>query len=152
MLMTVAKSDRYTHNLTVRVIDRDGGSVGKSITDALVSATAYGIPLHLLKLQLRESNLHYFSSSPETFPTDAEVAHDILQEGTWAAVVISEGATEALQLARAAGDVNYQGSSAVHVFFAQARQENAISAYLLPYLQQALTRITTEVSSDSIAE
>ncbi|KAK1921555.1 hypothetical protein DB88DRAFT_506410 [Papiliotrema laurentii] len=130
------KSNHYTDRLTVRVIDRDGGAIGQAITQAL----------------LAETNLRYFSTPPSEFPTNAEVAHDVVQEGTWGAIVISEGATLALQTARAIGNASYNGSSAVEVFYAQARQETAVGSYLLPYMQVALAEITGRLSAQSVAQ
>jgi hypothetical protein len=75
-----------------------------------------------------------------------------VQEGTWGAIVISEGATLALQTARAIGNASYNGSSAVEVFYAQARQETAVGSYLLPYMQVALAEITGRLSAQSVAQ
>ena len=38
-LMPVWKSNHFTNKLTVRIIDRDGGSIGKAVTQGLVSHT-----------------------------------------------------------------------------------------------------------------
>ena len=173
LLMKVWKSNKYTDKLTVRVIDRDGGAIGSAISQGLVSRLVSPLtfpfqvascdsilppplPSHMWRScpngQLAQTNLRYFTSSPSSFPTDAEVAHDVVQEGTWAAIVISPGATSDLQEARAIGNSSYRGGSAIHVYYAQARQENAVGTYLLPYMQGALTGITSQISAQSVAQ
>jgi len=147
----VWKSNKYTDKLTVRVIDRDGGSIGSAVSSGLVRPISAVSDLQLT-LQLAHTNLRFFPSPASAFPTDADVAHDVVQEGTWAAIVISSDATTDLQQARANGDSSYRGESAIHVYYAQARQENAVGSYLLPYMQAALGQVTAQISAQSVAE
>ncbi|WWC86960.1 uncharacterized protein L201_001841 [Kwoniella dendrophila CBS 6074] len=130
------KSNKYTDKLTVRIIDRDGGEIGQTVTQALLS----------------EKNLRYFITSPSEFPDVALVEHDIVQEGAWASIVINPGASNALAQARSAGDSTYNSSSAIDVFYAQARQETAVNSYLLPYMQQALSAILGQYNARSAAQ
>ena len=95
--------------------------------------------------------MNYFESPASQFATDAEVEHDVVQEGTWAAIVVQPGATANLQLARSIGNSSYNGTSAIHVYYAQARQENAVGTYLLPLMQQALGQVTGQISAQSVA-
>ncbi|ORY30405.1 hypothetical protein BCR39DRAFT_564917 [Naematelia encephala] len=127
------KADKYTNKLTVRVIDRDGSTLGASISQGLLAQT----------------NLKYFTTSPSEFPTSDDVAHDIVQEGAWASIVISAGATAALQTARQIGNASYNGSEVVQVYYAQARQETAVGNYLLPHMQIALGQICGQVGAQS---
>lgn len=130
------KSDRYTNKLTVRVIDRDGGVIGSFVSQGLLSQT----------------DLRYFVTSPNEFPTDVDVENDLVQEGAWAAVIIEPGATDALNLARSVGNSSYNGMGAIRFMYPQARQETAFGSYLLPYAQAALSAITTVYSSESAAQ
>ena len=108
--------------------------------------------LMVYPVQLAQTNLNYFSTSVTEFPTDADVEHDLVQEGAWAAVVIQQDATAALQLARSVGNAAYNGASAVNVYYAQARQETAFGSYLLPDLQQAMGMITGKFNAESVAQ
>lgn len=105
-----------------------------------------------LMAQLSQTHLKFFSSPSSDFPTDESVAHDVVQEGVWAAIVIEEGATAALQLARSIGNASYNGTSAVSAYYAQARQENAVGSYLLPNMQSALAMSTVQFSARSAAQ
>lgn len=66
-------------------------------------------------------------------------------------MVIQPGATANLELARSIGNSSYNGSSAIHVYYAQARNENAVGSYLLPLMQQALGQLTGQISARSVA-
>lgn len=102
--------------------------------------------------QLAQTNLRYFTTSPTEFPTDSDVAHDLVEEGAWAAIVIREGATAALQLARSVGNASYNGSAAVNFYYPQARQETAYGTYLVPYVQQAMGVITARYNAESVGQ
>jgi hypothetical protein len=102
--------------------------------------------------QLNQTNLKYFETSVTEFPTDADVANDIVEEGAWAAIVIEPFATANLLEARQTGNASYNGSSAVHVYYAQARQENAVNGYLVPYIQQELGMVVAQASAQSTAQ
>lgn len=153
-LSAVWKSNTYTHThrLTVRVIDRDGEAIGQAITQSLVSRTEPLCCVLRLTSQLSHTNLKYFTTSSDEFPTDAEVAHNVVEEGTWAAIVIQAGATAALQQARSIGNSSYNGTNAIHAYYVQARQENAVGSYLLPDMQAALAQSTIQFSAQSVAQ
>lgn len=129
------KSNRYTNKLTVRVIDRDGGEIGQTFSQNLLSQT----------------NLNYFATDPSEFPTAADVAHDIVEEGAWASIVINAGVSDALLSARENGNSSWSGLSVIDVYYAQARQETAINSYLIPFIQQALTQLSFEYNTQSAA-
>ncbi|ORX38840.1 hypothetical protein BD324DRAFT_576967 [Kockovaella imperatae] len=130
------KSNHFTDRLTVRVIDRDGGEIGSAVSQGL----------------LQMKNLKFFSTDPSAFPTNEDVAEDVVQEGVWAAIVISEGATEALAQARSIGNSSYNGSNAITVYYAQARNELATGNYLQPYILEDLGMITGRFNAESVAQ
>ncbi|WWD00523.1 hypothetical protein V866_007440 [Kwoniella sp. B9012] len=130
------KSNRYTDKLTVRIIDRDGGEIGQTVTQGLLAQT----------------NLRYFVTSPSEFPDIPSIEDDIVNEGAWASIVINTGATTNLNQARLNGNASYNGSSAIDVFYAQARMETAVNSYLLPYMQQALGGILGQYNARSAAQ
>lgn len=78
--------------------------------------------------------------------------HDLVEEGAWAAIVIQQGVTHALDLARSIGNANYNGSQAISVYYAQARQESALGSYLVPLMQASLGQLTAQVSAQSAAQ
>lgn len=147
--MSVWKSNKYTDKLTVRVIDRDQSTIGRGVVDYLVSPSKFPLNKNPFKpntdFQLSQKNLGYFPTSPESLPTTQSIEHDIVQEGAWATVEIIQGATSLLEVARANGNAGYNGSELIQVYYAQARNELASGNYLVPYLQQALGRITGEL-------
>jgi hypothetical protein len=102
--------------------------------------------------QLNQTRLRYFETSTAEFVTDADVAEDIVEEGAWAAVVVQPDATSHLLAARQAGDSNYQGRSAVQVYYAQARQHTAIDSFLLPILLGDLADVVSVASESSFAQ
>ncbi|OXM77023.1 endoplasmic reticulum protein [Cryptococcus neoformans Bt63] len=129
------KSNKYTDKLTVRVIDRDGGEIGQTFSQGLLSQT----------------NLNYFATDPSELPTAADVAHDVVEEGVWASIVINAGVSDALLSARENGNSSWSGSSVIEIFYAQARQETALNTYLIPFVQQALSQLSFEYNARSAA-
>ena len=151
----VWKSNKYTNKLTVRIIDRDGAGIGSYVSQGLVRLTGSkrsDICLILPSRQLSETNLRYFVTSPNELPTQADVEHDLVEEGAWAAVIIMAGATNALNHARSVGNASYNASSAIQLMYPQARQETAFGSYLIPYAQAALGAITEQYSAQSAAQ
>ncbi|KLT42363.1 hypothetical protein CC85DRAFT_285597 [Cutaneotrichosporon oleaginosum] len=132
------KANHYTDKLTVRVIDRDGGDVGAGVTSFLLS-------------QRKKGGLGYFVTSPSEFPTDAELYHDIVQEGAWGAVVINAGATDNLARARASANASYDGRDAIQLVYAQARNEIATGSYMVPLATAHLSQITAQLGARSVA-
>ncbi|KAK8847379.1 hypothetical protein IAR55_005237 [Kwoniella newhampshirensis] len=130
------KSNKYTDRLTVRVIDRDGSDVGSAVSQSLLAQT----------------DLRYFVTSPAELPTSDAVAHDIVQEGAWAAIVINSGATALLNTARQVGNASYDGRGAIEVFYAQARQETAVNSYLVPYIQAELSAVCNQFNARSVSQ
>jgi hypothetical protein len=57
-----------------------------------------------------------------------------------------------LETSRANGDSGYNSSRLIQVYYAQARNELATGNYLVPYLLQALGRITGELGIRLSAE
>lgn len=123
----------------MRIIDRDGGIIGSTVSQGLMA-------------QRRKGGLGYFITSPSEFPTDDDLYHDIVEEGAWGAVIINAGATSNLAAARASGDASYQGTQAIQFVYAQARNELATGTYLLPLATQHLQAITGKLGAQSVAQ
>lgn len=75
-----------------------------------------------------------------------------MEEGTWGAIVINAAASQLLDQARSSGNASYNGTSAISVYYAQARQEQATGTYLVPLMQQALGQITGRLSAQSASQ
>lgn len=130
-------SNVYTNNLGVRIVDYDGGFIGSAVTQGLTQRTG---------------QLGYFVSSASDWPNAQGLIDSILDEQEWAAITINSGASAQLTQARQNGLTSYNGSSAITVYYAQARNELAVNSYLNPYIQQALGAITAQLSAQSAAQ
>lgn len=97
------------------------------------------------------NQLDYFQSPSSAYPSVQDVIDNMLDEQVWAAITINSGATSNLQSARESGDASYNGSSAISVYYAHARNEQAMGNYVVPYIQQALGRITAQAGAESVA-
>lgn len=161
-------------------MDYDGSTIGNAVTQGLVSfapppllsiltpsllslfslpdtASALAnlpLPPHckadISQLQHR-NQLDYFTSSASSYPTTQDVIDNMLDEQVWAAITINSGATSNLQTARQNGDSSYNGSSAISIYYAQARNEMAMNQYVVTYIQQALGKITAQIGAESVA-
>ncbi|OXG97694.1 hypothetical protein C370_07267 [Cryptococcus neoformans A1-35-8] len=130
------KANKYTDKLTVRIVNRDSGTVGTTVTSTLLNLT----------------NLNYFTTPASEFVTDEDVANDVIEEGVWAAIVINEGVSDRLVSARQNGLSTWNGSDAIKVYYAQGRQETAIGSYMLPYIQSTLTQLCAKMNAQSSAQ
>lgn len=82
----------------------------------------------------------------------ASIEYDVVNEGSWGAMVIREGATAALATARQLGDASYNPADAIQFYYSQARNEQAFGSYIVPMVQQLLTATTVQYSAQSAAE
>lgn len=130
-------SNVYTNNLGVRIVDYDGGAIGQAVVQGLMSRTG---------------QLGYFTSPASAWPNAQGLIDSMLDEQEWAAISINSGATSNLQIARQNGLQSYNGSQAITVYYAQARNELAVNSYLVPLIQQALGEITGQLSAQSTAQ
>ncbi|TYJ57462.1 hypothetical protein B9479_001779 [Cryptococcus floricola] len=119
------KAESYTNKLDVRVVNQDDGEIGTFIAKGLLSRTDLG----------------YYSTPSSHFPSNSDIAHEIVEEGSWGAIVINEGVTGALLQARQNGDASYNGSRVIDAYYAQARQENAANEFLVPLLRASLEKL-----------
>jgi hypothetical protein len=151
--LSVWKANVYTDKLTVRVIDRDGGAVGQAVTQFLVSpisSSQYNPKPS--SFQFSESSLGYFSTPSTEFTSNDVLAEDVVNEGSWAALVIQSGATANLLSARQNGLSTYNGSQAIEIYYSQARNEIAVNSYLIPLLSVHLGQILGRLNAQSVAQ
>lgn len=102
--------------------------------------------------QLSETALKFFPGDTAEFPTPDSIAHDVIQEGVWATIAINPNVTSSLAAARSVGDAQYSPTSAITVYYTQARQETANNNYLVPLMQAALKTALAKVTAQSVAD
>ncbi|KAL5522259.1 hypothetical protein ACEPAF_2116 [Sanghuangporus sanghuang] len=135
---SVSAAVEKTGNLEVWVINRDQARIGNSLEAAVLAAPSSG-----------PGALWWRVISEEHFPDEDSVVQGIVDERAWLAVVVNTNATNNLTAARFAGDTSYDPSSAISVYYAQARNEVVTGTYLLPIITQFLTNFTTNYSTGS---
>jgi len=123
---TLWKLDEHAYKLRGIVVDFDQGDIGQAILRASQERT--GSP----------EQITWTVQNPSAFQDPSSVAQLILDEQYWVAIVVQPGATDKLGKAIASADSTYNGTAAVSVFIAQARQEQAYSHFISPQLRDVL--------------
>ncbi|KAI0368207.1 hypothetical protein BV20DRAFT_948570 [Pilatotrama ljubarskyi] len=135
----LANSAELTGNLEAWFIDRDGSRVGRGLTQAVQKYSAPGPQL----------NWKFFSGV--NAGDDSDIIDMVLNDQAWVAVVVQPNATTRLATARVNGDETYDPSTAVKVYYAQARNEIATGNYIVPITTQML-QATTSAYATSTAQ
>ncbi|KXN88568.1 Nitrosoguanidine resistance protein SNG1 [Leucoagaricus sp. SymC.cos] len=118
-------------NLDGMVVDFDGDVIGSYVSSALTS----GSILHLGEMAWR-------IVPADRYPGDIEeLANEIREQHTWAAVAVHQGATQKLRAAALTKNASYDGSEAITLIAAEARNENAYRNLIRPSAQAALQSI-----------
>ncbi|KAJ7319411.1 hypothetical protein DFH08DRAFT_713771 [Mycena albidolilacea] len=101
------------HSLPGWIVDFDGGAVGQSVSNALISINA------------GTSGIAWQVVPASQFPGGiSQLQNAIVQEKTWYAVTINSGATTSLSAAVSAVDASYNSSLAITFMGSEARNEN----------------------------
>lgn len=129
---SLSAAPKLTGNLEAWVVNRDQARFGNTLENSVQSAPTTGVGA----LWWRVVNASHFE-------TDEDVAQAVVNERTWLAVVVSENATARLTDAQRNGDETYDPTSALTVYYAQARNEIAAGTYLLPLTTTLLENFTT---------
>lgn len=90
-------------------------------------------------------------SDVSEFPSLQSIEDDVVNEGSWGALVIRQGATAELEQARLIGNTSYNPADAIHFYYSQARNEQATGSYIVPLSQQLLSMTTVQYSAQSAA-
>ncbi|KAL1745590.1 hypothetical protein HDZ31DRAFT_81860 [Schizophyllum fasciatum] len=129
------------HQLRGWVIDMDGDRMGSTVSEALLQSSAGG------------SKIDWSTRSASDFPNGhSDVEDAILNEKTWVALVINNGATSNLQSAIQSVDASYNGTSALTAFGMEARNENAYRSILSPILKSTLQQIGDEYARQTASQ
>ncbi|TBU27609.1 hypothetical protein BD311DRAFT_723883 [Dichomitus squalens] len=133
----LANSAKLTGNLDAWFVSRDTGRVGQGLVAAL---SKYAPPGPRLNWQVMD---------PDVVGSDDDLANMVAQEQIWIAVVVQANISQKLSLARQVGDTTYDPTSAIKVFYSQARQEIATGNYLVPLTTAMLQETTTTYATAS---
>ncbi|EJD00605.1 uncharacterized protein FOMMEDRAFT_159353 [Fomitiporia mediterranea MF3/22] len=135
---SLSASADLTGNLETWVLDRDQARIGDSLSAAALSAPTSG-----------PGALWWRVVNASHFPTEQDVIDAVVSERTWLAIVVNNNATDNLTQARAVGNVSYDPTSAITVYYAQARNELATGTYLLPIATSFLSNFTQNYATNS---
>ncbi|PIL26822.1 hypothetical protein GSI_11083 [Ganoderma sinense ZZ0214-1] len=133
----LVNSAKLTGNLEAWFIDRDGARIGQGLTSAVGKYAPEG------------PRLNWKFMKPDVVGDDNSVMNMVLQEQVWVAVVVQPNATQKLSRARSIGDTAYDPTSAIKVFYSQARQEIATGNYIVPLTTAMLQATTTGYATAS---
>ncbi|RDX39720.1 hypothetical protein OH76DRAFT_1490876 [Lentinus brumalis] len=135
----LSDSAKLTGNLEAWFIDRDGARVGQSLVAAVRKYSPPG------------PQLAWKFMDPDDVGDDDDVQRMVLEEQVWVAVVVQPNATTHLSRARVNGDQTYDPTTAIKVFYSQARQEIATGNYIVP-LTTAMLQATTSAYATQTAQ
>ncbi|TFK80958.1 hypothetical protein K466DRAFT_532405, partial [Polyporus arcularius HHB13444] len=135
----LSDSAKLTGNLEAWFIDRDGARVGQSLVAAVRKYSPPG------------PQLAWKFMDPDDVGDDDDVQRMVLEEQVWVAVVVQPNATTHLSHARVNGDQTYDPTTAIKVFYSQARQEIATGNYIVP-LTTAMLQATTSAYATQTAQ
>ncbi|KIJ68923.1 hypothetical protein HYDPIDRAFT_144365 [Hydnomerulius pinastri MD-312] len=140
----LAFSSSLTNNLTVWFIDRDQSRIGHALWNDIANNTNPG------------PQLGWVAVDAQSAGSDDDIMAAVVNQQTWLALVVEANATQSLALARQHGDSTYDPTSALTLYYAQARQEVAAGNYLIPLstslLQQSTTAWATTSAQQYLAE
>ncbi|KIY73198.1 hypothetical protein CYLTODRAFT_417169 [Cylindrobasidium torrendii FP15055 ss-10] len=121
------------HKLDGWLIDFDGSFLGQEVIGAFANDTG------------KSAKVKWHIIDPASVGYDpAWVAHQIVEEEAWLAVVVQAGASANLTSAVQNRDASYDSTNAVSVYVAEARQENAIRIIVHPYFQDFLDKLSVD--------
>ncbi|RPD68703.1 hypothetical protein L226DRAFT_540433 [Lentinus tigrinus ALCF2SS1-7] len=135
----LSNSAKLTGNLGAWFIDRDGARVGQGLVAAVRKFSPPG------------PQLTWKFMDPDDVGDDDNVQRMVLEEQVWVAVVVQPNATTHLSRARANGDQTYDPTTAIKVYYSQARQEIATGNYIVP-LTTAMLQSTTSAYATQTAQ
>ncbi|KAI0641589.1 hypothetical protein C8Q79DRAFT_918920 [Trametes meyenii] len=133
----LSSSAKRTGNLGAWFIDRDGSRVGRGLAQAVQK---YSAPGPRLSWQFFDAN---------DVGDDDDIIDMVLKDRVWVAIVVQPNATTKLATARVNGDQTYDPSTAINVYYSQARQEIATGNYIVPLTTQLLQTTTSAYATSN---
>ncbi|KAG6865458.1 hypothetical protein C0991_002381 [Blastosporella zonata] len=96
------------------VVDFDGGPIGQFVAAQLVATSP------ATKVTLMGVPASHFPGGPN------DLINDVVEQHTWVAVAINPGASARLQASYVNPNATYNGTEAITMYAAEARNENAL--------------------------
>ncbi|KAI0065677.1 hypothetical protein BV25DRAFT_1582379 [Artomyces pyxidatus] len=126
----------HVHNLKGWVVDFDGSTIGKSVSQGVMSTS--GSP-----------SMMTWEVVPATLFPDGlvDVESWILEEKIWVIIAISENATAGLQAAVLAANASYVSNATITAVVAEARSENAYKNIIRPIITGILDGVTASLNA-----
>lgn len=144
---SLGETAQHVPNLKGFVINRDdtNGALGQAIVAAFeANSRGEGVS--------PKAHLTWEVMDTSSFPTNDDLAHAVVEEHAWAAVVVNSAATAALTSARSSGNSSYDPSTAITFYYNQGRNEIAANSFIVPYttalLQSTLTAFNAKFNSE----
>ncbi|KAG8952839.1 hypothetical protein FRC00_006594 [Tulasnella sp. 408] len=144
---SLGETAEHVPNLKGLVINRDAtdGVLGQAIVAAFeANSRGDGVAPN--------AHLTWVVTDSSSLPTDGDVAHAVVEEHAWAAVVVNSAATSLLISARASGNSSYDPRTAITFYYNQGRNEIAANSFIVPYttalLQSTLASFNAKLNSE----
>ncbi|KAG8950622.1 hypothetical protein FRC04_007246 [Tulasnella sp. 424] len=140
-------TSEHVPNLKGYVINRDGSSGEGLLGQAIVAAfeansRGEGVAA--------KQHLTWTVVDSSYLPSDGDVAHAVIEEEVWAAVVVNSDATSLLTSARSSANSSYDPRTAITFYYNQGRNEIAANSFIVPYttalLQSTLTSFNAKTN------
>ncbi|PWZ00410.1 hypothetical protein BCV70DRAFT_199690 [Testicularia cyperi] len=139
---SVWKEIDLSPNLTGWIINRDSGEIGTAIERALLAANNGAKP-----------HITWLSVDPNLYPTQDDLDLQVTNKlSTWVVVDVAEGATAALQSARANGDASWNPRSVVSMTYATARNFQVVPSVVTAPAMQILNTAIVQLGSSLARE
>ncbi|KAG9043519.1 hypothetical protein FS837_009467 [Tulasnella sp. UAMH 9824] len=149
---SLGETAQHVPKLKGYVINRDGtageGLLGQAIVAAFeANSRGEGVP--------ENQHLTWAVVDSSYLPSNEDVAHAVVEEEVWAAVVVNSEATSLLNSARSSGNSSYDPRTAVTFYYNQGRNEIAANSFIVPYttalLQSTLTAFNAKTNAQYFA-
>ncbi|KAG8987043.1 hypothetical protein FRB90_003624 [Tulasnella sp. 427] len=125
---SLGETSQHVPNLKGLVINRDGadGALGQAIVAAFeANSRGEGVAPN--------AHLTWVVADLTAFRPNDDLAHAVVEEAAWAAVVVNPSATALLTSARSSGDSSYDPRTAISFYYNQGRNEIATNSFIVPY-------------------
>ncbi|KAG8950619.1 hypothetical protein FRC04_007243 [Tulasnella sp. 424] len=149
---SLGETAEHVPNLKAYVVNRDGsggeGLLGQAIVAAFeANSRGEGVAA--------KQHLTWTVVDSSYLPSNEDVAHAVVEEEVWAAVVVNSDATSLLTSARSSGNSSYDPRTALTFFYNQGRNEIAANSFIVPYttalLQSTLSAFNAKTNAQYFA-
>ncbi|KAG8950615.1 hypothetical protein FRC04_007239 [Tulasnella sp. 424] len=145
---SLGETAEHVPNLKAYVVNRDGSSGEGLLGQAIVAAfeansRGEGVAAN--------QHLTWTVVDSGYLPSNEDVAHAVVEEEVWAAVVVNSDATSFLTSARSSGNSSYDPRTALTFYYNQGRNEIAANSFIVPYttalLQSTLSAFNAKTNA-----